>query len=83
MNQNGLTLKLVFYFVFFLLPIGNLSAWISVYQGHALYMKRPKQAIESPGTEVSDCCELSYGCWELNQSPLERQSMFLAVELSL
>ena len=36
-----------------------------------------------PGTGVPDSCELSCGCWELNLSPLEKQSVFLTSEPSL
>lgn len=36
----------------------------------------------SPGTGVTDSCELLCGCWELNVSPLEDQSMLLNAEPS-
>ena len=38
---------------------------------------------DSPGTGVTDRCELSCGCWELNPGPLEEQSMLLTTEPSL
>lgn len=30
--------------------------------------------------EVTDSCELSFGCWELNPGPLEEQSEFLTAK---
>ena len=36
--------------------------------------------IRSPGTGVTDSCELPYGCWELNPGPLEEQSVLLTAE---
>jgi len=35
----------------------------------------------SPGTGVTDSCELSYGCWELNPGPLEEQPVGAQSEL--
>ena len=32
---------------------------------------------------ITDSCESSYGCWELNSGPLEAQSMLLTSEPSL
>jgi hypothetical protein len=32
-------------------------------------------------TGVEDGCELSCGCWELNQGPLQEQQMLLTTEL--
>ena len=37
----------------------------------------------SPGTAVTDKCELPCGCWELNPGPLEEQPLLLTSELSL
>jgi hypothetical protein len=34
----------------------------------------------SPGTGVTDSCELLCGCWLLNLSPLEKQSVLLTAE---
>ena len=39
--------------------------------------------IESPGTGVTDSCELPCGCGELNLGPLGEQSVFLTTEPSL
>lgn len=35
------------------------------------------QGVRSPGTGVTDSCELPWGCWELNPGPLEEQLVFL------
>lgn len=37
----------------------------------------------SPGIGVSDSCELSCGCWELNLKPLEEQPELVIAEPSL
>jgi hypothetical protein len=37
----------------------------------------------SPGTGVTDSCELSCGCWELNPDSLEEQLVLLTTESSL
>ena len=39
--------------------------------------------VRSPGTEVTDSCELPCGCWELNSGPLEEQSVCFSPEPSL
>ena len=36
--------------------------------------------VQFPGTGVTDSCEMTYGCWELNLGPLEEQLVFLTVE---
>jgi len=38
---------------------------------------------ESPGTGVTDSCELTCGCWELKPGPLEEQPVLLTSEPSL
>ena len=38
--------------------------------------------IESPGTEITDSCEPSCGCWELNSCLLEEQQVLLTAEPS-
>lgn len=38
------------------------------------------EAVQSPGTEVADGCELPYGCWESNPCPLQEQQVLLAAE---
>jgi hypothetical protein len=42
---------------------------------------RPED-IRSPGTGVTDGCELLCGCWELKLGPLEEQAVLLTGELS-
>jgi hypothetical protein len=37
----------------------------------------------SPGTGVTDDCELQSRCWELNSVPLKEQPMFLTADTSL
>ena len=39
--------------------------------------------IRSPGTEVTDGCEPSCGCWELNPSPLQEHPVLLTTEKNL
>ena len=34
---------------------------------------RPEEGITSPGTGVTDGCELPYGCWESDPGHLEEQ----------
>ena len=41
------------------------------------------QGFMFPGTGVTNSCELSCGCWELNLGPLEEQSVLLTAESSL
>jgi hypothetical protein len=36
--------------------------------------------IESPGTEITDSCEPSCGCWELNSCLLKKQQVLLTAE---
>jgi hypothetical protein len=45
------------------------------------YQCRPEQGIRSPGTGVTDSCDLPCGFWELN--PLEEHPVLLATEPSL
>ena len=39
--------------------------------------------VRTPGTGVTDSCELSCGCWELNPGPLEEQLVLLTAERTL
>ena len=39
--------------------------------------------VRSPGTGVTDSCELSCGCWELKLSPLEEQQSFQPLKNNL
>jgi hypothetical protein len=41
------------------------------------------EGVGSPGTGVTDNCELSRRCWELNLSRLEEQPVLLTAEFSL
>ena len=41
------------------------------------------EGVRSPGTGVTDSCELQCRCWELNLGPLEEQLVLLTVEPSL
>ena len=41
------------------------------------------EGIRSPGTGVTDSCELPCGCWELNLCPLGEQPALLTSEPSL
>ena len=41
------------------------------------------EGVRSPGTRITDSCELPCGCWDLNIGPLEEQPMFLITEPSL
>ena len=40
------------------------------------------EIVRSPGTGITDCCELPCGCWELNWGPLEKQPVLLTAEPS-
>jgi hypothetical protein len=48
-----------------------LSAHMSVYFMYVLYVKRSEESIKSPGIEVRDGWELTYGCVEQNPGPLK------------
>ena len=41
------------------------------------------KGVGSPGTRVTNSCELPCGCWELNPGPLQEQQVFLTTEPSL
>lgn len=36
-----------------------------------------------PGTGITDCCELSYGCWDIKLGPLKEPPMLATSEPSL
>ena len=38
------------------------------------------EGVRSPGTGVTDSCELPCGCWELNLGPLQEQHVLLTTE---
>ena len=45
--------------------------------------QRPEKATEFPGTGVTDGCEPTCGCWELNLGPLKEQPVLLSADPSL
>lgn len=42
--------------------------------------QKSEEGIGSSGTEVIDCCEQLYECWELNLGPLEDQLKLLITD---
>ena len=61
---------------------GVLPACMSEHHIHTMPIEAYRGNV-SPGIGVPDSCELSCGCWELNQSLLEEQSVFLTTKPSL
>lgn len=61
--------------------MGVLLAWVSVCYVHAGCQRRPEEGANCLGTEVTDGSDLSCGCWELNLSPLEEQTVLLRNEV--
>lgn len=59
-------------FFFFLLFVFVFVLHVCLYEG-----------VRSPGTTVTDICELPCGFWKLNQGPPEEQPVLLASEPSL
>jgi hypothetical protein len=59
-----------------------LSACVSVYHVFIVLVET-RRGIASPGTGVTDSCELPCECWELNLGPLEEQAVLLTIEPSL
>jgi E3 ubiquitin-protein ligase NEDD4 len=55
---------------------------MSVYHVHAWCPQKSEKAIRSPGTVVTDCCELPCGCWKSNPGPVEEQPVLLTSEPS-
>ena len=41
------------------------------------------EGVRFPGTGVTDSCELSCGCWELNLGPLGKQPVLQTAEPSV
>lgn len=37
-------------------------------------MQKAKEATIAAGTEVTNVCELPFGCWELDLDPMQKQS---------
>ena len=50
--------------------MGNLHECMSVHHTCTVPTK-PEENIVSLGTRVTEGCEPPYGCWELNQGPLD------------
>ena len=60
--------------------------YVLLHMYYTTFMQCPKmqeEAIVSPGTGVTDSCELSCGCWKLNLGPLEAQQLLLTTETFL
>lgn len=68
-------------FIFMCMDV--LPVCISVYHMHAWCLWRSEEDIISLGTRVIDSCEWPFDCWELNQEPLEEQSILFTMEPSL
>ncbi|KAL6074356.1 hypothetical protein STEG23_012106, partial [Scotinomys teguina] len=47
------------------------------------YVMQLRSSKRSPGTGVTDSCELPCGFWDLNPGPLEEQPVLLTAEPSL
>lgn len=61
-------------FIYFTLTcVSVLLAYMSVHYIHAWCLLRSKEGIGSPGSEISDGCELLCGYWDLNLDSLEEQ----------
>lgn len=65
-----------------LICIDVLPVYVSVYNLQAWCLWSPEEADRSPGTGLTDGCELPRGCWELNHGPLQEQQV-LRAEASL
>ena len=62
---NGI---LITFFKFYFMGMFVLLDCVYVHSLYVLYLRRPDEGIEFPGTGVIGC-EQPYGCWESN-SPL-------------
>ena len=51
--------------------VGVLPVSISVYHLYVWCQWRPDEGTGSPGTGITDSCDLSCGCLELNLGPLK------------
>lgn len=68
-------IPLLFWFIFqmfkLLLILINKGVCLRVYLGTTcLVPKEARREHQSPGTGVTNSCDLSFGCWELNLGPL-------------
>jgi hypothetical protein len=68
------------FFVIFLLQFPSLNLFFKFYVWvHYSCVKTHQKRVLDP---ITDGCEPSCGCWELNSGPLEEQSVLLIVEPS-
>lgn len=65
-----------------LICIDVLPVYVSVYNLQAWCLWSPEEADRSPGTGLTDGCELPRGCWELNRGPVEGQRVLLTADIS-
>jgi hypothetical protein len=63
--------------------MGILAAYVHVYYVCAWYPRRQEEGGGSPGTRVTDGCELPREYWESNLCSLKEQPMLLTVGPSL
>lgn len=66
-----------------LMCMGVLPACLPVHHVYCWYLKEPEDGVSSPGTRVTDICELLSGNWELNPGPVEEPPVLLTTEPSL
>lgn len=50
---------------------------MSVYHSSGRWLPKSEEAIRSPGTGVTDDCELTCGHWELNLGPVQEYPVLL------
>jgi hypothetical protein len=63
--------------------IGGFPACVSVYVSlECPGLAKARRGIQSPRARVTDGCELSCECWELNLGPLQEQSVLLTAKPS-
>lgn len=65
------------YIYFTLTCISVLLACMSVHHIHAWCLLRSKEGIGSPGSEITDGCELLCGYWDLNLDSLQEQVLLI------
>lgn len=53
---------------------------MSMHNVHAWCPQGSEEAVDAQELELGILCELPYGCWELNISPLEEQRVLLTTE---
>ena len=65
LTHFGLCGIYIYYVSLFLTCMGILPACKSVRHLQAWYSQGPEEGVRSPGTTITDGCELPGGCWEL------------------